>query len=607
MPIGTSYAEPDSSADRNKTHLTQRKKQNMTDHSLTLGSLLLTGSVPDTDHDFTFDVLADGASFGVAQGVREVVRSLLADGDIVRTTRYGNREVSFRVLIEGPSLGSLAHGEAALRAEVGRPNLLTWQAPDALSVPTVFEVVASEMAQTFDDLDELRRRRTFVLTLTCKPFARSADAVTVAALAADPPSPTTVTLSDADTPTGWSANIGPYPVTVTDEGAFVRAAVAGSGASSGSGTLVVALSVSAVSLSATPYVLVEMDRGPGGIRFAMTIDGVTKTVTPILSRTLDAGTTLYALPANGAFSGLQIMASYHSAHEIYVDVHDVTATDTLPQVSPRQQTRIIDVGGTERTPASIRVAAPDGSTNLGLTILHTSPEDGSGYSPPLRRWRTLGNTVTTDTTLLSGAREPLHASAVQFMVPTSALPEGSYELCGRFRASAAGAHRIFFTGFTQLPPPNDGSLLGPLENAETINFPAANQWVYASLGILTLPTVRTTAGMVVINVQRDASVGATIDYDEMWLFRIGEDCALTVEEIPSPNMWADSPGVGSSVPTLWMGSDYATRSNPGTPPKGRGNHILRPEGTAMFAATTGVENPEVSGTFYRLWHSNAAS
>jgi hypothetical protein len=577
----------------------------MTDHSLILGGLLLTNSVADETHDFTFDVLADGATFGVAAGVQEVVRSLLADGDLYRVTRYGNREVSFRVLIEGPSLGSLAHGEAALRAEVGRPNLLAWQPPDALSVPTVFEVVASEMAQTFDDLDELKRRRVFVVTLTCGPFARSADPVTVDALDPPPGSATTVAITDADAVTGWSANAGGSAVGVTDQGSYVQASFPSTQLT------IIYTPAAPVSLGVSRYILLEMS---GSTPTYFSVDGGSGAVgvTPISARATTSGTVVYVLDVGPSFTlhGLSVVRKGGLAggagQAPTLNVHDVTATDTLPQVSPRQQARVLDVGGTERTPASIRVAAPDGSTNLGLTILHTSPEDGSGYSPPLRRWRTLGNTVTTDATLLSGAREPLHASAVQFMVPTSALPEGSYELCARLRASASGAHRIFFTGFTQLPPPNDGSLLGPLENAETINFPAANQWVYASLGILTLPTVRTTAGMVVINVQRDASVGATIDYDEMWLFRIGEDCALTVEDIPSPNMWADSPGVGSSVPTLWMGSDYVTRSNPGTPPKARGNHILRPEGTAMFAATTGVENPEVSGTFYRLWHSNAA-
>jgi hypothetical protein len=573
----------------------------MMDHSLTLGALLLTGSVADEAHDFTFDVLADGASFGVAQGVREVVRSLLADGDIVRTTRYGNREVSFRVLIEGPSLGSLAHGEAALRAEVGRPNLLTWQAPDVLSVPTVFEVVASEMAQTFDDLDELKRRRVFVVTLTCKPFARSAEPVTLDALDSGT---STVVVDACDSATGWAVASGSPDVLSQSAGAVWATDSAG-----GNDQMSLRRAAS-IDVSAHPYFKLEWKANPGPGYMILGLNAATNQFPPELRRVaLGDGwfRSTWLVEPGDLDSGFQLSYVNTSPSESdYLGIREVVKSDIQPGQTPRQVSRIIVAGGTERTPASIRVAAPDGSTDLGLTILHTSPEDGSGYSPPLRRWRTLGNTVTTDTTLLSGAREPLHASAVQFMVPTSALPEGSYELCGRFRASAAGAHRIFFTGFTQLPPPNDGSLLGPLENAETINFPDANEWVYASLGILTLPTVRTAAGKVVINVQRDASVGATIDYDEMWLFRIGEDCALTVEEIPSPNMWADSPGVGSSVPTLWMGSDYATRSNPGTPPKARGNHILRPEGTAMFAATTGVENPEASGTFYRLWHSNAA-
>lgn len=578
-------------------------------HSLTLGSLVLTDSLPDPEHGYWFEVAAEGTSFGTPEAVLRIVASLLSDGAIVSYDSDGNRVIPIRVRVNGSTLNDVAQGEAALRRESKVSNELTWQPPDNLAPPSVYETHPSPMSLDYSDgwdLDELRRRvRTVRLDLTCSPFARSAEPVTVEAMAAGT---TTVTVDSCDSTTGWSGTrsgsgspalgIWTGGVGVVDLDSAITSPETWTLTRTGT-----------VDLSATPYLVVEARTvSPTEQGVEARADGV---VLPLLSaRALDSdGWTELTYLGSGSVSELTFTHTSGLAEPWQgLIIREMSRSDVPPGPTSRQVTRVIEVGGTERTPASIKISARDGVSNLGLTILHTSPEDWTGNSPSLRNsWRTNGNTVTADSTLMSGAWEPLHPDSVGFEVPTSSLPEGPYLLCARLRASTAGTHRIFFTGFTRLPPPNDSVLSGDDDRAEWIDFPVANEWIFVTLGVMTLPTVRTASGMSVVGIQRDAGSAANVDIDEAWLFRIGEDCALTVEDdILSPNLWADSPGQGYPVPTLWMGDDMSTRSNPGSAPRSRGNHILRPEGTTVFVATSGVENPAVSGTFYRRWHTNAA-
>jgi hypothetical protein len=584
----------------------------MTDHSLTLGSLLLTGSVADADYDFTFDVLADGATFGVAQGVQEVVRSLLADGDLVRVTRYGNREVSFRVQIEGPTLGSLAHGEAALRAEIGRRNLLTWQAPDVLAVPTVFEVVASEMAQTFDDLDELKRRRTFVVTLTCAPFARSAEAVTVDALVV-PGSDITETVNDADATTGWSASAGnpaggSSTPTVTDEGTYVQAtSTMPPPAGAGRWTLDLTLVVAAVDMTDTPYLRVRtLGSGGTGLDFWVKYSGGSRHVIPTVSRLISATVTEHFLDVTAVgvpLTGLVIRRNGEGPVTLTTGVDDVSRTNTLTQVSARQITRVLDVGGTERTPASIHVQSEDGTTELGQVIVHTCPEDGSGYSPPLQRWRTVGQTRTPDATAFSGNYEEINVTSWIAEVPTSALPEGGYTLLARLRCQSAATVTVTWSTSTIFPDATtqEGFTVGTVQHT----FDASNVWNLVKMEALTLPSVRTMAGKVQIALQV-AAASPVVTLDEAWLFRVDDDCALTFMETERPHLWLDSPDVTSSVPRIWIGDGFDTKVHPGEGLGQMGTHVLSPDGTAVFTAAL-TDYPETDATFFRRWHSNAAS
>lgn len=579
----------------------------MADHSLTLGDLDLTDGIPDADHDFRLAVVADGASFGAAQDVREVVLSLLADGDHVRTTRAGNREVTFAVEVTGPDLASVAHGEAALRREVGVGNTLTWQPPDSLAPASVFEVVTSGMESVFNDLDEmLRRKRTFRLSFECAPRARSLNPVDVEALVA-PGTATTLTVNDANATTGWSGHV--YAATtgvrssvaVTDMGSYMSTTADGA-------TLRLTLWLdSPFALTLTPYLLIQSSGTKPAAFNVYYTDGTSKrTTTPAHSRAIPGGLVEYGLEVDATKTLQEVYveasAPYGSA-TLTLAVHDVSATDALPQVSPRQVSRIIEGRGTERTPGSIHVKSPVDGDDLGVTIVHTCPEDVSGYSPPLRRWRTGGNAVTTETTTtFSGAYEDLEPAAFVAEVPNSALPHGDYLLAARIWSSAAATVTVSWAISTIVNSSPQDQVIGDAH----IDW-AAPGFVIAPLAILSLPTVRSLGPVTQVSIITGGADGVTNRLDEGWLFRMGDDCGLTIVNNPTDNLWLDSPDITSPVPRVWIGdiNDRSDARHPSSGLESFGSHVILPEGTALFTAAM-VDNPEASAQFYPRWHSNAA-
>lgn len=583
----------------------------MTTHGFDLGSLDLASGFPHDD-GYTLSVLGAGATFGQSQAVVRQIVSMLADGDLVSYDRAGNRVAEFDVLIEGADGTSLQAGEVALRRELYRPNTVTWTPPADFSAPTVFEVVTSEMAPKFDDLDELRTRRVFHVTLTCAPFARSAVPVTVQALTVGV-TPTIVTINNADTTSGWTALgvVGSNPSfsnPVTDEGSFVRTTLTGEYAG------VSLILTTSQDVTATRYIEVEVSGSPalgpavteGTPGFGFTFDGgVTPYLLPVLTRLLSGGRTLYVFDANGYSTLTRLAVSRRylaSPVTSTVEVHDVRRTDTLSVITKRQTARIVSVLGTERTPASLAIASADGTTNLGMTVVHTSPEDGSGYSPPLRRWRVSGAaSPTADTSTMSGAREPI-AVANPFIaeVPNEAIPEGGYLLAARLRVSSPGMAIINWATETVI----DGVGDGYVTDYATVTFPNTG-WFFVPVAVLTLPSVRSYSGKVRVLLS-----SATAELDEGWLFRVDDGCALTVvHNVVKPRLWLDSPDVSSRVPRIWIGNDAgrADASHPGANLYCHGNHTFTPDATATFVATSGAENPKAALTYYPRWPSNAAS
>lgn len=572
----------------------------MADHSLTLGALVLTDSAP-ADQEYVFNVLADGAGFGVAPTVQDVVTSLLADGEKARITRYGNREVTFQVEITGPNLASLARGEAALRGEVGRGNILVWQPPDLLAAPTAFVVIVSSMAAKFDDLAELNQRRVFELSLTCEPFGQSVDPVTIPAISV-PSTASSTTVDTCDSATGWTAAINATPAHVSTSWEPGAVSVIVSGASTRSALILTR--TGSISFSTQRYLVIEVGYNANLGSVPIVAYGGANQKAPELGKIsqqqIENGWYRCVYDTGGATLSAVTFAGYFTAADADLKIRNVSKRNQ-PGDLTRQQSRIIAPGGTERTPASIHVQSANGTDALGLTIVHTCPDDGSGYSPPLQRWRTVGQTRTTDATAYSGNYELINVTSWVAEVPTAALPTGAYTLLARLRCQTASTVRVSYSTSTIFPDTTtqQGFTLGQVD----WSFAAANVWELVPLAVLSLPSVRTSAGKVQIALQVEASTPA-VTLDEAWLFRVDDDCALTIVDSARPHLWLDSPNSSSLVPRVSIGNGMTSQVHPGSGLKAMGAHVLSQPGTAVFTAAL-TDFAKTDATFYRRFHTNA--
>ena len=571
----------------------------------TLGSLVLT------DYPFAVEF---GGNHGAPESTTELRQSMLADGDLVSNVRSGNREVTLTVHVEGADLGEVAINEALLRAECRRPSELTFDPGDDLAPASVFQVLSASMVHARDDNEEMHNLHRWELTLTCAPFARSANATTLFALAPPPEAPIVESITNADTTTGWSAAgstysypAGPSNVTVpvTDGGSNVTASIAGDWPS-----LQLTYTLSApVSMASTRYLVIEVS-GTAPSSFRMIVDGVASTPTPALTRATSPATVLYVFDTGGGtLSSFGIVSDKSGSlgASITLRAHDAYRTNTLPQVNTRQTSGVIEVGGTERTPCSLKLI-PGAGEALGVAIVHTSPEEGTGYSPSLRQYRASGNTVTQESGRLSGAREPVNANPVVALVPISSLPEDGYSLVAFMRSSVVGTFSFEWQARTIV---NGSYYLGGDSGTAQARFFDANTWTLVPLAMTTLPPVRATeGGTVQLNITHTPVGAEVIDMDEWWAFRMGDDCALTiVQEFETSFLWLDSPDSSSPVPRIWVGgnSDRSDQHHPGVEGLiAQGNHVLHPDGTSVFAASTGITHPTLSATYYKRWHSNAA-
>lgn len=553
--------------------------------------------------DYPYSVDAD-STVDIGEPEVEVVTipGSLADGDLEREIRSGNRTYVLSVYIEGPTMGDLAENEAALRRELKKPSvLLTHDPGDGLGFASVYEVQVARMKPDRQDLHESHLIRRVTLTFTCGPFARSVDAVTVPALAYTSGS---VVVDTCDATTGWSTGIIANTDTLSTSGGAVWSTdTSGNDAAS-------LYRAASIDVSAHPFFVLEWKATPSAIGFlVLGIPAATNQFPSELRRVaLGDGwfRSTWSVAAGDLNSGFQL--SFSGTGVDALGIREVVKSGVLPGTTPRQLSRIIEPGGTERTPASIHVQTESGTGQLTQVIVHTCPEDGSGYSPPLRRWRTVASTgpVTTDATTYSGGYEPIAFVAGGFIaeIPTSALPEGGYTLLARVKLSASAPANvtIFYSTSTLFP----GSVIqdGFTNGSETITLTDTN-WTLVPITTLSLPSVRTQAGKVQVVLQT-STTHSQVYLDEAWLFREDVDCATSITNNPLPHLWLDSPDADSPVSTVWIGDGLSTKVHPSTGLVAQGSHILSPGGTAVFTAAL-VDNPATDATFFERWPNYAAS
>src|SRR5690606_26503892 len=183
-------------------------------HELTLGSLDLIGRM-DQGANFRLVVTGDDATWGNPQSVTSTLKGLLRDGARVSLESWENREAFLRVVIMSGTGEGLAEGEAALFAELGKRNALTWTPSGGFSTPTVFDVEWSELDHDFKPVTEALGRVEYGIKLTCLPFARSVNPTLSEVMSTPPPpaDPVIVTVDTCDSTAGWSAS--PSPIAST--------------------------------------------------------------------------------------------------------------------------------------------------------------------------------------------------------------------------------------------------------------------------------------------------------------------------------------------------------------------------------------------------------
>lgn len=574
-----------------------------------IGDVVLTSYPFGVDADSTVDV-------GEPEMIVETVPSQMADGDTERVLRHGNRTYRLEFYIEGPTLGALAESEALLRAQLRRPLIPLLHDPgDGLSPSSVYEVQTAQLTPQRRDDHEAHLVRKFTLTLTCSPWARSPSASTAPALSSGT---TTTNIDTCDSVTGWSGTRGGVPTT-PGEGPFAwdpgAVGVAELNNTVGYPPETWTLTrTGAVDFSTLPYLQIQVRTLANGAPLDIAAHAGPNTSSPALPilamRRMTDGTSYHLVTFDASdVGGVSALTFAHTSAEGYghvwqgLIIRNVAQTDVVPGSTARQLTRIVEVGGTERTPGSIHVQSANGTDPLGMVIVHSSPEDGSGYSPPLQRWRTVGQTRTADATAFSGNYESINTTSWVAEVPTSALPEGGYLLLARLRAQTAGEVTVTWSTSTIFPDSTtqEGFTVGTVQHT----FAAGNVWELVKMDTLTLPSVRTAAGKVQIALQV-AAASPVVTLDEAWLFSEADDCALTIVETDRPHLWLDSPDLNSQVPRQWVGDGLDTKVHPGTGLQGMGAHVFSADGTAVFTAAL-TDYPLTDATFYRRWHSNAAS
>ncbi|WP_166390320.1 hypothetical protein [Nocardioides ochotonae] len=592
---------------------------------LVLGDFVLTGGTGgDPEAPWTVEIIGEDMDFGDAEPREVIVRTLLQDGDGVTIDGHGNREVVLGALITAERSDGLAGGEAALMAELGRRNTLTWTPPDSYGPPTVHEVITSTHSFEFDDWGEMEPEQTgrrFVLRFICEPFPRSVEETVVEAIStgATPPAPTPVVVDDGTSTSGWAAsydvrNSGftTYPAGVESGAVVARTAVPAAVKTLG-GNISATLARTGLNapMGDTPYL--EIDVSVVAIRFpqrrlAFEING--RTAYPVAVN----GTWFTFKPGVATVTSVKV-TTHHSAlnmggsmfGRIDLAIAEIKRTNVPPIIGTgRQQHRSLQVEGTARTQGSLQIA--HNSAGLGTVMAYTCPDDGTGYQPPLTAHRVAGTPTTTDTSTASGIRRTLAPLMPElFEVPARAVPSGTYSVMAILRSATAGEKEIFFGAETVV----GGQPSGGAGGSRVVTLPA-NAWTVVELGVLPLPPAALPASSAAdVRVWVTASEDDAVVLDEVYIFNLDVGALTWVNAGSARRMWLDTATLDWPRPAIWLGSS-ADRSDARhavgkTEIRSMGTHMFPPGGVNVFTVALGAPYASASLRFHRRWHANAAA
>lgn len=568
-------------------------------------------------------VIAQGTSKGSPVPIDVAVNSWLQDGSISIARGYDNRTVTIRVKLRAPTAAALGAAEAALHAELRKPNTLTWTPSSGPAA--VFVVVNSSMDPVEDDTSDLTETRAsypwrrYDLRLTCEATVRSLNPFTSVGTA--PGGATTTNLDACAATTGWTGFADGASATVTNSAGPPTNNSVSLTSGPGGGHSLEMQKTFAATTSTTNLLMVDWQTTPGDVRSLTAIgdgapllkfaEGASPTVGYTRTWFKVGATTLAVLRLTAGFSpsGSTLTRTLRIDNVAVTNVAPISGTN-------RQQLRAVTVPGSARTPGSLSVESATAALGDDVMVYVYPPDSQTnGYSPPLRQFRSSGNTVTPDSAQVSGNTEPLTGSPVVFQIPVGQLPRGSYLLMGRLATSGGGTPTISYAVRTVF---DLGITPVAFSGSRTITTTAAYQ-VFA-LGRLFLPAtdLGPLAGMVAgVVASLTISASSTCTYDEFWLYNttIGQliwvDCG-TGSGAPgraSRRLFIEPATVETPRPTVRVGhsADRSDSFYPGAALKSWQFPQFKPSQANVLAVTPNATDAVVSLSGYARWHTNPGS
>lgn len=577
-------------------------------HALILGGTPIDGfDATFTDGGYRFSVLADGYEPGSAEAVESVVRALAADGSSARIDGHDNAETTFRLKIEGEDHGSLNRGEAAFRRLLpdgySAPVDLLSRPPQDDAPASVRTIITGKFDQDWDDFDELRIERVYVVTLTHRPFVRSEFPSVAKALSVGEGTQTTI--NDCTSITDWSAvGTGGVAITPTTSGGAIHFVLPPSAGLRG-WTLTIA---GTYDLALTPYLAVEVQFPP----MSLGDDGLLRAggewIEPIQKVISTDGYQRYifdtSAPGVTWTPGPVTLHFGQAASGTIARTLKVRHVEALPVANPglpRQNARILKIGGTERTPGTLHVYSRDASP-LGTAFVHTSPDEGTGYDPDLSRW--IGATLTPDPAAPMGgwlAAAPTRRAEV----PSSSLATGTYQIVLYLKSPTTIRLRFQWLALT-IPIPGTVEATGAASGSAWVDL-IADRPTLVAIGTTTLPVSRAQQGRTAIDF--GAEGGSNVLIGGAWLLRTGRECAISAVRTNEPHMWIEGAEAGNAGSIL-IGS--AADQSDSHAPGGNSSEILASEahtfraGNVIAYVMSAAPNAAVEVEHYRRWPFNAA-
>lgn len=583
-------------------------------HALTLGVLDLLGN--DHTPGWWVEVTGEDADFGNPESIIRTVLTFLMDGAIENTDSHGNREMTFKLKVEGTSSRNLALAEAAVVAETEKRNLLTWTPPDNsgdfAGTPCEFRVANSTLDFAFDDLGELNLERIYTLTIKALPFAFSQDLTTTTTTPPVATTPTNTLVDNCSSTTGWSAASSSGTPTFGTSGGVITASETWPKGSAQRWIQVSRTGLSA-SMTSTPFVRIKMNysiSGGGdlsGLRMTTNINGPAE-----LPVARDGDYYWFVAPSSPLTDVVvAVFGKFpNGSGALTLNIDEIYRTDTTSLstiAGQRQQFVALPIGGSVRTPGNLTVVSA--ASALGSVLVYTN-RDISGFQPDLRRRLRVSGGVpaeTTDTSLVSQKSSPL-SSAHQFLIPD--VPPSEYVLYARLKHPSTGTYPVAWASdivpLSAPSTPYQGTV--GQSGTQSVSL-TAGTWTIVPIAKMTLPpTTLADGGEVSITLSGPAS----LLLDEAWIFD-ADNGNLTQAELGSGTPAASGPynelrllaatlaaTLDNPSPSAVVLGDGSNVIGAGAMLKANDPHAFVPDLMNVFVVTTG------SVTTFMILEYNAA-